>query len=560
MTTHPTQEASRTDQAASPTLARRLLGQPWTELSRSDKSARAAWIAFAGYLLVAFVLLVGYWGEDYWFRGDDWGMIIGRDLFDVGDWFRPQNGHWSLLPTISYQALYKVVGLRSYGPYQNTVIVLHLTLAVLLRIIMRRAGVGPWVATIAAGTFVLFGAGAQNILEAIQVSMVGSLVFGLIHVLLADHDGPPDYRDGLGLVSGAVALSASGVGLLMLAVVGGSTLLRRGWRAAALHTVPLLMFLGLWYVLAAPDDKAATTLDPGAAVSWAWTGWSGAFMALGNYRPVAVALVCLLAVGLALVTRDVGWASFRRLLAVPIVMLVASVASFVLISTQRAWVFDASYSRTSRYIAIAVVFILPAMAVAADAVIRRWRWTAPLVLLLLVVGVPANLDALEGHSSVARGQHLRTAMLATAYSPLIPQVADDIHPDPHQLRGYTVTTGFLKDALAAGKLPPRPDLRDGEIASAETRLKLSQSPVSVSMPDELVCEAATEPRIITGRFGDEFGIYGAVRVKPTAETNGSAAVDYKSAWAGPVLTVQVPEFTFEVSAVGGAPQYVFCEP
>ena len=50
--------------------------------------------------------------------------------------------------------------------------------------------------------FVLFGAGAQDILWAFQITFTGALVFGLVQLLLADHDGPVDRRDWLGSVPG----------------------------------------------------------------------------------------------------------------------------------------------------------------------------------------------------------------------------------------------------------------------------------------------------------------------------------------------------------------------
>ena len=64
-------------------------------------------------------------------------------------------------------------GIRSYVPYQLLVILLHLAAAVLLRVVMRRAGVRPWIATLTAGVFVFFGAGAENILIAFQITFVG---------------------------------------------------------------------------------------------------------------------------------------------------------------------------------------------------------------------------------------------------------------------------------------------------------------------------------------------------------------------------------------------------
>jgi hypothetical protein len=70
----------------------------------------------------------------------------------------PHNEHWSTLPILVYRMLWRFFGLRTYVPYKLITILLHLTTAVLLRVVMRRAGVNPWIATAAASLFALFGA------------------------------------------------------------------------------------------------------------------------------------------------------------------------------------------------------------------------------------------------------------------------------------------------------------------------------------------------------------------------------------------------------------------
>ena len=68
---------------------------------------------------------------------------------------------------------------------------------------MRRAGVGPWIATATASmSLLLAGAAWADIVWAFQVGFVGSLACGLAHLLLADHDGPLDRHDTFGLVFG----------------------------------------------------------------------------------------------------------------------------------------------------------------------------------------------------------------------------------------------------------------------------------------------------------------------------------------------------------------------
>ena len=138
-------------------------------------------------------------------------FLAERTGGDLGDLLRPHNNvQWSTLPILVYRLMWTLFGLRSYVPYQVVLIALHLTAAVLLRTAMRRAGVGPWIATAAASLFVLFGAGYQNIVWAFQIGFVGSLVFELTQLLLADHDGPIDRRDWLGLAAGFSGLLCSG--------------------------------------------------------------------------------------------------------------------------------------------------------------------------------------------------------------------------------------------------------------------------------------------------------------------------------------------------------------
>ena len=118
--------------------------------------------------------------------------------------------------------------------------------------VMRRAGVASLTATIVAAAFVLFGPGEENIVWAFQFTFVGALMFGLVHLILSDHDGPIDRRDQLGLLAGVASLMCSGVSLVLVGVVGLAVVVRCGWRPAVFHTVPL----GALYV----DLVSATTI------------------------------------------------------------------------------------------------------------------------------------------------------------------------------------------------------------------------------------------------------------------------------------------------------------
>ena len=204
--------------------------------------------------IVAFFVYVAI-SRPMWFFLDEWDFLAGRTGGNLGDLFRAHNEHWVTLPVLVYRALWWLFGLNSYRPYQLVIVVLHLTAALLVRAVMRRVGVRPWTATVVASILVFFGSGYQNIVLPFQMSLVGSLVFGLGHLLLADHDGPFDRRDFFGLAAGCAALMCSGVGVAMVIAVGVAVLISRGWRVALLHTVPLAAVYLVWFAIIGHGDQ-----------------------------------------------------------------------------------------------------------------------------------------------------------------------------------------------------------------------------------------------------------------------------------------------------------------
>ncbi len=430
-----------------------------TEVSvANDRKARSAKLALATfwvYLTVAFFVLVRL-GRHYWFYQDDWGLLV-RHLWSVDGLFRPQNGHWSTLPLLAYHFLFWAFGLN-YRPYQICTILMHLALTALLRLVMVRAGVSPWFATITASVFVLFGPGVENILLGVQISMVGSLLFGITHLLCADHDGPFARRDALGLVFGALAIMASGVGAIMVIIVGIAVLIRRGWRVTALHTAPLAVLYVTWYEAERTFLRRPFPSNPlKFALQWNITGERGVFVAIGNYRVVAVAMAVLLVVGLVLAWRPLELSELRRRAAAPAALLLGTPTLFAVVSTQRYWVGNAAAS-SSRYVSMATAFTLPALAVAAQAVAQRWRRFTPVVGVLLLSAVPANMGKFGEGTSRRFFDNEKQIMLGAAYSPLADRVSPDLQPHTELFGAPLVTIGFLIAARNAGRLPSQPSL------------------------------------------------------------------------------------------------------
>jgi hypothetical protein len=536
------------------------MNPPGTEetAARRDASGRWAAIVFGLYLAVAFALLLFYYGRDYWFAGDDWGLIVQRSLSHPTSWMHPQNRHWLLWPTLIDQVLFRVVGIRSYLPYQAIVIGLHIALAALARVVMRRAGVGPWTATIVAGSFVLLGAADDSMLLAIMMGPMLTLVFGFVQLILADHDGPIDKRDWLALLAGLVAISSSGLGPIMVMVVGVSTLVRRGWRAAAFNTVPLGIVWILWFLVWGKEGAGAQ-FDLSTMRHWLSTGWSAVFRSIGGYPVVAVLLGVLLVAGLALAWTNLDRRTFRRRTAAVGALLVGAGLFFVITSTQRLLIVAPD---ASRYIGWTAPMVLPALGVATYAFVERWRVTAPLLLALFVIGVPRSIDSLGRNSTDVANflQSSKNAMLAAAYSPVIDQVPADVYPDPNQLRGAEVTVGFLRSAKAAGRLPPEPEINPVQAAFAATTLRLSQSAGDEPMPPELTCETYQQPIVIDARRGDHFGFDKTIQAVLLGE-NGQPAgplTTYSTSWSGQFLTVQVPSLRFRVSGAVPGP-FRFCQ-
>ncbi|MDQ1447665.1 MAG: hypothetical protein QOC79_636, partial [Actinomycetota bacterium] len=145
------------------TLPRIDTESPSPPRHRSLLGNRAALFTFAAVEAVALPLML-WWDRGTWFQLDDWDFLAARTGGNVGDLLRPHFEHWTTQPIHAYRLMWLLFGLRTVVPYEALVIVTHLTVAALLRIVMRRAGVGAWLSTLAATLFVFLGSGAENIL------------------------------------------------------------------------------------------------------------------------------------------------------------------------------------------------------------------------------------------------------------------------------------------------------------------------------------------------------------------------------------------------------------
>jgi hypothetical protein len=413
-------------------------------------TAAAAQSAFVAVMVGALVFYL-WSARQAWFSFDEWDFLSGRSAGSVASLLRPHNEHWSTLPILLWRALFHVFGIGSYVPYLLALLVAHLTLAVLLRVVILRAGVRPWTATAAASLFVLLGAGADDILWAFQIGFVGALAFGFGQLLIAGHDGPIGRRDVVALMAGLAALLCSGVGVTMVVVVGIATWSRRGWRPAVFQTAPLAgIYLLWWSTYGRKGYHEATRV--GDIPAFAWSMVSATFRGLAQVPFLGIGFGVLLAAGLYLAWRGLSRADLRQRAAEPAALLAGGIVFIVITGLGRAGTIDTP-SAPSRYVYVVAALILPSLALAIDTIGRRlgtWGMVLPVVLLL---GIPGNVRLAADRDRQFAGayQELRLLMLSAAHLPISAHLPADYIPA--QLFTGPTTVGWLRANASAGRVP-----------------------------------------------------------------------------------------------------------
>jgi hypothetical protein len=476
---------------------------------------RAPLVTFAGVEAFALVLWI-HVGRSAWFYGDEWDFLANRRANNLGDLFRSHNGHWTTLPVLAYRLQYSLFGLRAYFPYRFALVVLYLFVALLLMLVIRRAGVHPWIATAAASQFALFGAGWPNIVRPFQITFTGSLALGLVHLLLADHDGPFDRRDRAGLVAGFLGLMTSGVAIAMVIAMVIAVLLRRGWRVAFLHTAPLASCYLIWFLAigrrntlgVGPFNTQLTRPTFGTAINFVTDGFRSTLEAISPLPALAFLLVALLVVGFALAVRDRDGHNRRSQLAAPGGLLLGSIP-FLL----AAGITGRSGSDVlARYLSIVAVMVLPAICVAAGAFVTRWRWVLPIAVAFLAVGIPRNIhDGVAAeHKWNPTYQASRQVLLTLARDPLARESPIGLRPEPFAA-GW-VTLGWLRTDGASHM--PATASAEQDVASNRFRLSFDSDRQGARL---VKCQTIVGARQLTLGKGNALQLNGhAVSVAPAS--------------------------------------------
>jgi hypothetical protein len=344
-----------------------------------------------------------YLGRHLNFAGDEWTWIFERRGWSASVFFLPHNEHWSTIPLLVFKLLFLTVGLRSYMPYLAALVLVHVATAFLLFLnVRRRAGDIP--AFMAMLLLLFLGRGWENILWAFQIGFVGSVLFGLLALLLLDRPG----RGPLVLIGASVALIAglmcSGVGLFFLAAIGaelGLDSARR--RYLTVLAAPLLAYVA-WH--ASFGRGSITVVSHRSPLS------KESIIGLIGYVPYGVGVALG---GLFGLSTDWGvlmfgavsgllgaWVARARRVSPQLVGPMAGLlAEFILIGLVRSQL-GAFEAAAPRYIYIAAVFITLMLMPLLRPLPWRPAWLGLVgVVFLLVLANSAYMLRLSAHDRVA---------------------------------------------------------------------------------------------------------------------------------------------------------------
>jgi len=508
------------------------------DLVRSDRFAAICIVVCALAAIPVYMTL----GSDMWFCCDEWTFISLRSLTTEGI-LSNHSGHWVTLPLLAFRGIYQLVGLHSYAPYQLLSVLSHVSIVVLNYFLMCRMKVQSWLAFAIACALLFFGAGAFNFFLAFQITLNGSIVCGLIFLLLVDHEDPIDHRNMAGVGIAVIGLMTSAVMVPMIIGVFTCLLLRRGPVLATLHIAPPAAIFVSWYVLygtSQPENRGTL----GQTLEMLVRLTTETLSALGQSAVAGVVLGVVILFGLWSAVREAVREQKGAPLALPAAFVV-SWLSFSILASLRAGnlSFDPGLPGESRYVYVGAALLLPLIAYGGLCLARVRLKLALVPVIALALGVPSNIDALVNPSSTAlRGSmQFRKVFLAVAHSRLISQVSGDFQPFIGAYVGTTV--GWMRSALANGDIPDI-GVIDGEVQLfGDGLLALRPDPSAAA-----TCVPEPGRLTMTAHAGDIIKLKGGRNFLVSLTNGHTRSKPFRFSWVSRFLVIQAGPVDIEVSA------------
>jgi hypothetical protein len=293
-------------------------------------------------LVVAALALLVWLGRDMTFYHDEFAFLLLRDL-SINGLFSPHNEHLSATLVLLYRILDMTVGTSTYWPYLGVTFALHVVVASIVYIVVRREA-GPAWALGAMAVVLVLGSGGDDILWAFQSGTIGAVAAGMAAVVIAPR------RPGIAALLLTIAMATSGASLAFFVGTALHLLLTRP-RALAWLLIPLGLY-GLWYLLFATSSVSAGL---GGVADYMLTGLeASAAGALGT--------TSLVVGGVALLALAFGLGRAWRVPPVVLSLLFAGVTFFFIAGLVRAGL-GAEQATAPRYVYIVAPTIIVAGAV-----------------------------------------------------------------------------------------------------------------------------------------------------------------------------------------------------
>ncbi len=472
-----------------------------------------------------------------WFYADEW-MLLGRfgGTEFVGP-LEPHNQHLIALPWLVFRVLFEIFGITTYLPFLLMGVATHAGVVVLLRMVLRRAGVSPWFATLFAAILIAYGPGDTNIILAFQITLTGAVLFGLMQLLIADHAGHSVPRQVGALGAGFAGLLCSGVSLSMVVVVGVALVLKRGWRVAALQTLPLIVTFLAWRVTF-PEQQPTDIPTPSLSLLPAWilTPWHAGLAAMGVVLPLIIILAGAAAWGYLITWRGRSWSDALTLDYIPLGFAAGMIAFPMSTFPSRAFMgLDAVTA--PRYLYVYLALMIPIIAVGVDRLVSRHR------IAVLIAAIPTAAILWNGaHPADPAPRVLGPSAADTnafVQAPGLDQAPQWLEPDPGLFGHPGVTVEWFRAQRSSANSLDTKGTPSSRAPLVPLMLSLG---LSSDMPPGMAC-APIGPegtRVELGP-GQEFG-FGPrnlgglvfIAVRPT-DAGERPRATYSASWSGATL-------------------------
>jgi hypothetical protein len=210
---------------------------------------------------------------------------------------------------------------------------------------------------------------------------------------------------------------------------------------------------------------------------------------------------------LVLTWRSLGGAGFRERIAAPTAMLFGAITFLFVTGLGRGADFASLTppGPASRYRYVAAVLILPALAVAADALSRRSKVLAPIALALLLIGVPGNVRVAADNAPDWR--IYKQLILSAPRLPILASAPRSLEPD--RFGNHWLTLGWMRDGIASGRIPKPDPLTPENVAVYSLYFALQAAPPG--RETSCVTVHRTVIRVLTA--GQTLALKGPVSVK-----------------------------------------------